>query len=205
MACLEDLGLADNTLVILSSDNGPVVDDGYQDRAWELLGDHRPWADFRGGKYSAFEAGTRVPMIVSWGDRFNGTVSDALFSHIDFFASLAALIGAGIPDDAAPDSRNAIDVLTGKDLTGRDYVIEQNVNSTLSVMDSEGWKYIEPSDAPAIEFYTGMELGNSPDGQLYNVSDAKYEKDNLIREFPAKAAELKKVLETETAKGKAAK
>ena len=84
-------------------------------------------------------------------------------------------------------------------------MIEQNVNSTLSVMDSEGWKYIEPSDAPAIEFYTGMELGNSPDGQLYNVSDAKYEKDNLIREFPAKAAELKKVLETETAKGKAAK
>ena len=205
MKCLEELGIDDNTVVILSSDNGPVVDDGYQDQAWELLGDHRPWADFRGGKYSAFEAGTRVPMIVRWGDRYERVVSDALFSHIDFFASLAALSGAEIPEGAAPDSRNALDILTGKDKTGRDYVIEQNVNSTLSVMDSEGWKYIAPSDAPAIESYTGMELGNSTDEQLYNVSAAKYEKDNCIKEFPERAAELKRILEDETAKGVAAR
>lgn len=205
MACLEELGIDDNTVVILSSDNGPVVDDGYRDQAWELLGNHRPWADFRGGKYSAFEAGTRVPMIVRWGDRFEGIVSDALFSHIDFFASLASLAGTEIPEGVAPDSRNALDVLTGEDLTGRDYVIEQNVNSTLSIMDSEGWKYISPSDAPAIEFYTKMELGNSPDEQLYNVSSEKCEKDNCIDEFPEKAAELKKMLEEETAKGVAAK
>ena len=182
-----------------------TTDDGYRDQAWELLGNHRPWADFRGGKYSAFEAGTRVPMIVRWGDRFEGIVSDALFSHIDFFASLASLAGTEIPEGVAPDSRNALDVLTGEDLTGRDYVIEQNVNSTLSIMDSEGWKYISPSDAPAIEFYTKMELGNSPDEQLYNVSSEKCEKDNCIDEFPEKAAELKKMLEEETAKGVAAK
>ena len=205
MACLEELGIDDNTVVILSSDNGPVVDDGYRDQAWELLGNHRPWADFRGGKYSAFEAGTRVPMIVRWGDRYEGIVSDALFSHIDFFASLASLAGTEIPEGVAPDSRNALDVLTGEDLTGRDYVIEQNVNSTLSIMDSEGWKYISPSDAPAIEFYTKMELGNSPDEQLYNVSSEKCEKDNCIDEFPEKAAELKKMLEEETAKGVASK
>lgn len=72
-------------------------------------------------------------------------------------------------------------------------------------MDSEGWKYISPSDAPAIEFYTKMELGNSPDEQLYNVSSEKCEKDNCIDEFPEKAAELKKMLEEETAKGVAAK
>ena len=205
MSCLRELGLDDDTVVILSSDNGPVVDDGYQDQAWELLGEHRPWGDFRGGKYSAFEAGTRVPMIVHWGDRFRGKVSDALFSHIDFFASLAALIGADIPEGAAPDSRNALDVLTYRDMTGRDYVIEQNVNSTLSVMDTEGWKYITPSDAPAIEFYTGMELGNSPEGQLYNVSEAKYERYNCISEFPEKAAALKKILDAETAAGLATK
>ena len=192
-----------NTLVILSSDNGPVVDDGYQDQAWELLGDHRPWGDFRGGKYSAFEAGTRVPMIVHWGDMFDGVVSDALFSHIDIFASLASLAGAEIPEGAAPDSRNALDVLVGKDGTGRDYVIEQNVNSTLSVLDSEGWKYISPSDAPAIEFYTKMQLGNSRKEQLYNVSSSKYEKDNCIEEFPSKAEELRKILEKETAGSKA--
>src|SRR5690606_12966672 len=56
---LEEEGLADNTLIIFSSDNGPVVDDGYEDRAVERLGTHTPWGPFRGGKYSLFEAGTR--------------------------------------------------------------------------------------------------------------------------------------------------
>lgn len=196
MACLRELGLDQNTLVILSSDNGPVVDDGYCDRAWELLGDHRPWGDFRGGKYSAFEAGTRVPMIVHWGDRFNGIISDALFSHIDMLASLASLAGVTVPGDAAPDSENALGVLTGDDLTGREYIIEQNVNSTLSILDNDGWKYISPSDAPAIEHYTGMELGNSPEGQLYNINIAN-ERNNCISSFKGKAAELKDILERE--------
>ncbi len=66
MGALEKAGIAENTLIVLSSDNGPVVDDGYADGAVELLGEHRPWGPFRGGKYSIFEAGTRVPMIVSW-------------------------------------------------------------------------------------------------------------------------------------------
>ena len=42
----------ENTLIVLTSDNGPVVDDGYQDQAVGLLGDHTPWGEFRGGKYS---------------------------------------------------------------------------------------------------------------------------------------------------------
>ena len=66
LEALEKQGLRENTLIVLSSDNGPVVDDGYQDQAVELLGDHRPWGNLRGGKYSNFEAGTRVPFIVSW-------------------------------------------------------------------------------------------------------------------------------------------
>lgn len=60
---LERLGLDKNTLVIISSDNGPVVDDGYKDQAVELLGDHKPGGKYRGGKYSIYEAGTRVPCI----------------------------------------------------------------------------------------------------------------------------------------------
>lgn len=63
---LDRLGLRENTLIILSSDNGPVVDDGYADQAEELLGDHKPGGPLRGGKYSAFEAGTRIPAIASW-------------------------------------------------------------------------------------------------------------------------------------------
>jgi len=61
---LDRLGLTNNTLVLLSSDNGPVVDDGYQDEAVEKLNGHKPAGALRGGKYSAFEAGTRVPLLV---------------------------------------------------------------------------------------------------------------------------------------------
>ena len=63
---LDRLKLADNTLVIFTSDNGPVVDDGYRDEAVEKLGDHKPAGPLRGGKYSTFEGGTRVPFIVRW-------------------------------------------------------------------------------------------------------------------------------------------
>lgn len=66
MHTLDSLGIADNTLIILSSDNGPVVDDGYDDRAEELLNGHSPAGPFRGNKYSAFEGGTMVPAIISW-------------------------------------------------------------------------------------------------------------------------------------------
>ena len=90
LEALEKQGLRENTLIVLSSDNGPVVDDGYQDQAVELLGDHRPWGNLRGGKYSNFEAGTRVPFIVSWPDKEKkGKTSDALVSQIDLFASMA--------------------------------------------------------------------------------------------------------------------
>ena len=81
---LEDLGLSENTLVIFTSDNGPVVDDGYQDQAKELLGSHKPAGPLRGGKYSAFDGGTRVPFIVYWPGKVKPGKSDAMVSQVDF-------------------------------------------------------------------------------------------------------------------------
>ena len=92
---LDRLGLTENTLVILSSDNGPVVDDGYADEAEERLNGHRPSGPWRGNKYSAFEGGTAVPAIVRWPARIqSGKESGALISQIDWMASLGKLIGA---------------------------------------------------------------------------------------------------------------
>lgn len=103
LAVLEKDGLLDNTLIVVTSDNGPVVDDGYQDQAVELLGDHKPWGNMRGGKYSNFEAGTRVPFIVYWKDKVKPQVSPALVSQIDLYASFANLLGKEItPGDAPP-------------------------------------------------------------------------------------------------------
>lgn len=194
---LDSLNIADNTLIILSSDNGPVVDDGYADKAWELLGDHKPWGPYRGGKYSSFEAGTRVPCIVRWPQRVESGVSGALVSQIDWFASLASLIGIQLSDSVAPDSRNQIEAWLGKDLRGRDYVIEQSLNNNLSVISADGWKYIQPNGGPAIEQYTKMELGNNPQPQLYNMMKDPGETENLAKTHPAILEQMQKVIADE--------
>ena len=192
---LERNGLMDNTIVILTSDNGPVIDDGYKDQAVELLGDHTPWGPFRGGKYSAFEAGTRVPFIVSWpgGGVAKAKDSYALVSHLDFFASLAALTGQALDDDAAPDSFDQLRSWLGKDDKGRGYVIEQS--STLSVIEG-GWKYIAPSkrDNP-YNALTGTETGIITQPQLYNLKDDIGERNNIAAEHPDKVEKLAVLIE----------
>ena len=191
---LDKLGLSNDTLVILTSDNGPVVDDGYRDQAVEMLQDHKPSGPLRGGKYSAFDAGTRVPFIVRWPDRVAYGTSDALFSQIDLFASFAALVGQPMSENAAPDSRNALNTLLGKSSENREFVIEHSASGTLSII-KDGWKYIEPSDGPKISKYTHIELGHDPQPQLYNLENDLGEQHNLAGEHPDKVTELSVLLE----------
>src|SRR5262249_48060158 len=110
---LDRLKLTDNTLVMFSSDNGPVLDDGYADDAVEKLGTHKPAGPLRGGKYSIYEGGTRVPLLARWPARIKPGVSSALLSQLDLFASLAALTGQKLSADAAPDSQNILPALLG--------------------------------------------------------------------------------------------
>lgn len=191
---LERNNLSHNTLIILTSDNGPVVDDGYQDQAVELLGDHRPWGDFRGGKYSQFEAGTSVPFVVAWNGVTEPATSNALISQIDLYESLANLIGTTAQKGDAPDSQNQLQSLLGQDKKGRDYAIEQS--NSLSISDGE-WKYIEPNNGASYNRLTNTETGNSKEEQLYNLIDDRGEKNNLYLENPEKIRELKALLEIE--------
>ncbi len=126
LATLEKLGLTKDTLVMLSSDNGPVIDDGYKDGAVEKLGDHKPGAQFRGGKYSRFEAGTRVPFLARWPSRVKPGVSDAVVSQVDLFATFAAMAGQKLGDADAPDSLDRSAALLGDSPRGREYVIEHS-------------------------------------------------------------------------------
>ena len=192
---LERLGLDKNTLVVLSSDNGPVVDDGYKDQAVELLGDHKPGGVYRGGKYSAYEAGTRIPFIIRWPAKIQPSKQQALFSQIDTYASLASLLNQPLRKGAAPDSQEHLDVLLGKNNTGREYVVQQNLNNTLAIVKGQ-WKYIEPSDGPAIEFWTKMELGNDKQPQLYDLSSDPSEKTNVAKSHPEIVKELSALLES---------
>lgn len=193
LSALDEMGLADNTLIILSSDNGPVVDDGYADRAVELLGDHKPAGPLRGNKYSAFEGGTRIPAIVRWPKEVQkGKVSDALVCQIDWFASLAALTQSRLPKGSAPDSYNYLDTWLGKDQAGRPWVIEQALNHALSVRTKE-WKYIEPSVGSAIMKYEKIETGYSKEPQLYDMTQ-DFEQSNQALQHPEIVYQLQGIL-----------
>ena len=195
MSALERLGLSENTLIILSSDNGPVVDDGYQDQAEELFGDHKPGGPFRGGKYSAFEAGTRIPCIVRWPEVIKApVVTNALVSQVDWLASLATLTGIAIPENAAPDSFDELDTWLGRTTKGRDFVVEQASNHTLSVISGK-WKYIQPNDGPAmITWGPKIETGNNKEVQLYDLTSDKAEQNNIASQHPEKVEEIQKLL-----------
>lgn len=194
---LKRLGLRDNTLIVLTSDNGPVVDDGYQDQAVELLGDHRPWGPFRGGKYSNFEAGTRIPFIVNYPGKINKGVSKALVSQVDFLATMSDFLGISLADSQKKDSRGQLAAWLGKDRKGRDYVIEQA--GSLSISDGT-WKYISPSKGKAYDKLTNTELGNSPQYQLYNLKKDIGERTNLAGKYPEKVEALKRKLDIEIKK-----
>ncbi len=194
-AILKKQGLLENTMIIFTSDNGQVIDDGYKDEAVEKLGAHKPNGIYRGGKYSAFEAGTRVPMIVSWPAKIkSGKVNDALFSQIDLYASLANMAGVAIEQGQAPDSKNNAQVLLNQSNQPREFLVEQSINSTLSLL-AGNWKYIEPSNGPKINKDTNTEMGYLPEPQLYNLAEDPGETKNLATVYPERVVEMKKMLD----------
>jgi len=191
MKTLEAKGVADNTIVIFSSDNGPVIDDGYQDDAVKKLGGHKPAGPLRGGKYSHFEAGTRVPFIVRWPARIKTpAVSDALVCQIDFLASFAGLLGIQLRDPG--DSQNHLTAFTGESTTGREVLIEQAGRLAIRF---KNWKYIPGGKGPQRNL-TGNELGNDPGAQLYDLSKDLGEQNNLADSNPEMLGVLRTTLET---------
>lgn len=175
---LKRLGLEQNTIVILSSDNGPVVDDGYKDQAEELLGNHQPAGGFRGGKYSSFEGGTRVPGILSWPGTVRAAVSDKLLCQIDMLASFAQMLNLKLPAGTAPDSENHLEAWLNKGGKGREYLVLQNIQNNLSIVNGN-WKYIPSGKGVAFNVHTKTETGNLNTDQLYDLSTDPGEKVNV--------------------------
>lgn len=187
VAALDRLGLARRTLVLLTSDNGAVVDDGYKDEAVERLGSHLPNGPWRGGKYSKFEGGTRVPLIVRWPGVVRPGVSGALVGQVDFIASMAGLLGTEIPGGSAGDSENHLAALLGRTTQGRSELVEHAGGLGLR---AGNWKYIEPADGVAVDRNTNTELANSREPQLYDLANDPGERQNLARELPERTATM---------------
>lgn len=190
---LEALGIDKNTLIIFTSDNGPVLDDGYVDGAVTQLNGHNQLGPLRGGKYSAFEGGTRVPFLVRWPASVKpGTISDALVCQIDLMASFSAFLNQKLEKDDAPDSQNLFSTLTGKTLKGRDILVQQGAAFSLV---KNNWKYIEPAKGPKVEKLTNIESGTNDNPQLYNLKNDIGEKNNLATQHPEIVKELSAILQ----------
>ncbi len=184
---LKRLGLDENTIIVFSSDNGPVVDDGYHDDAVELLGDHTPAGELRGGKYSLFDAGTRVPFLVSWPGTIEPGVSDALVCQMDLLRSFASLTGQTI-DSGADDSQDLLDAFLGKTEKGRDeLILEATGNTCLRTKD---WYFIPPYEGPSFLKQTSIESGRAPDNQLYRVDSDIGQVTNLAEQETETVAQL---------------
>lgn len=196
---LDRSGLAENTLVIFCSDNGPVLDDGYEDGAIEKIGDHRAAGPFTGGKYSVYEGGTRTPFITRWKGRIKPGVSDEIVCTIDLAASLAALTGESLADDACRDSFNVLGALLGEpEAEGRDHLVQQNNgnNGTYGLRVGD-WKLHRYDNKTARNVVVEAQLANTkvPQFQLFNLAQDPAEQKNVIGEHPEVAERLKAQLQ----------
>ena len=198
MKTLDRLDIAENTLVIFCSDNGPVMDDGYADQALERVGDHRAAGPYSGGKYSVYEGGTRTPFITRWIGRIQPGVSDELVSTIDLAGSLAALTGVSLADDACLDSMDIMDALLGKSgAKGRDHLVQQDNGQAGNYGLRVGnWKLQRHDSKSARNLVVETDLANTkvPLYQLFDLAKDPAEKNDLYAKRPKIAKRLTKQL-----------
>lgn len=182
---LEKEGLLENTLIVFSSDNGPVLNDGYYDDAEEKIGKHTPSGLLRGGKYSTFDAGTHVPFFTYWKGKIKPQVSDALVCQVDLLTSLATLVGS---ESKGKDSENLLDVFLGKTSKGRNEIVLEAIGKTF--LRQGDWVMIPPNKGIAIHPKVKIELGNNKKYQLYNLKEDIGQQNNLAESNPEKLSEM---------------
>ena len=142
-----------------------------------------------------FDGGARVPMIVRGPGRVAVGENPALFSHVDFLASLSQMAGQALDPASAADSCELSAVLTGLSNLGRTSLVTEGIGAK-TVLRSGDWVFIPPHEGPALMPDKDIETGNSPEPQLYNLSDDFGQRDNLAPAQPDKLEELQQVLET---------
>jgi len=210
---LDRHGLTDKTLVVVSSDNGPILDDGYKDQSTELNAQagHEPAGPFRSGKYSILEGGTRVPFIARFPGRAPaGKVSDALVSQVDLPAAFMRLAGGDPAEFLKQDSVDSSAALLGG--AGRDLLISSTQGGQLSIRDAR-WKYIPGTgkQGKAAWKSVAVQPGKAEDfkrdaaeqgkDRLFDLLADPSERNNVAAANPEVVARLKAALEAERAKG----
>ncbi|WP_164111586.1 MULTISPECIES: sulfatase family protein [Sphingobacterium] len=203
MKTLDSLGVADNTLVFFTSDNGfaPYV---LRTHNVESLG-HYPSNNLRGYKADVWDGGHRVPLIVSWPDQVKGgSVNHSVISLTDFMATCADILNKKLPEDAAEDSYSLLPyLLSASDKAVRAAVVAQSHDGNFSIQQGK-WKLIlGPGSggwaAPKNEEAYRQGL---PSVQLYDMVSDISEKKNLAYRHPEVVTDLMKLLEQYVAQGR---
>lgn len=187
MKALENQGLLENTIIIYTSDNGPVLDDGYDDGARESAPLHDPNGGLRGGKYSLFDAGTRIPFFIYWKDHISHVETDALVSQQDLLASFAKMLGVKTPKGL--DSRELLSTFMGKKQKGRgDMVVE--ASGRLAYRYGR-YALIPPYQGPERN-ETDNELGVVDHYALYDLAAEPSQQRDISAENPKLVKKLRK-------------
>jgi arylsulfatase A-like enzyme len=209
LATLEQLGVADNTLVVFSSDNGPETTAVVHMRAEQ---GHDPASPWRGMKRDDWEGGHRVPLIVRWPGRAAPGVDDRTVCLTDLLATCAALTGVKLPRDAGEDSFSFLPALTGADdgRPRRAFTLHQTIKSDLAIRRGD-WKYLDHRGSGGNGYEKGElvpfalpDTAPTAPGQLYDLRNDPGERRNLYFERPEIAKELKALLEETKASGRSA-
>ena len=199
LASLAKQGLAEDTLVIFTSDNGCSTAANIPEL--QKVG-HEPSHVYRGHKADLYEGGHRVPFVVRWPAKVKPGVSAALVGQIDFLATLAEITGASVPAGMAEDSVSFLPILRGEKPEVRQGIVSQSINGSFAIRDgkwklclsagSGGWSSPRP----------GPEEAGLPAVQLYDLSTDPAERNNLQADFPERVAAMKAELEKLIARGR---
>ncbi|MCX7421827.1 MAG: arylsulfatase [Planctomycetia bacterium] len=195
LAAVDRLKLTDSTLIIFTSDNGGVMDDGYED-----VGkfDYHPNGTLRGTKGTLFEGGHRVPFLARWPGRITASSEcDTLITHLDMIASFAALTGVTLPKEAAADSFNVLQTLLGEtpNAPPRPHFVAHvgGIHGPFAIRQGD-WKFIQPGGGGRQAEQSKKDLKASQAGQLFNLKEDVAEKTNLVATHPEKVAELQALM-----------
>lgn len=211
---LERSGVAENTLVIFTSDNGAEVTGevkpGVYDRVQQFA--HRSSGELRGAKRDAWEGGHRVPMIARWPGRISaGSVTDEVVCHVDFLATVADILDHTLPDNAAEDSVSILPVLLGEPLSApvREATVHHSARGKFAIRQGD-WVLIDApggddNGARGEPQWLRDERGYSPHphaGELFNLREDRAQRHNLFAEKPELVRELKALLEKYVREGR---
>jgi len=202
LKALDRNGIAENTLVIFTTDNGcsPAA------KIPELQASgHEPSYIYRGHKADIFEGGHRVPFLARWPGKVKaGTKSEQLIGQFDLMATAAEIVGAEVPESAGEDSVSFLPALLGEDKSPiREGLVSQSINGSFAIRKgnwklalcpgSGGWSHPRPRE---------VDLNTMPELQLYDLSKDPGEQNNLYGTEKEKEQELRTLLESYIKKGR---